>query len=403
MHSQAARVLVRLTVAMVCGSLGAALPTPAQAPDVRSRAIETLRVGSATDSHARFVAVLTVRAARNGEFAAVVRDSAGAAVVWFDSTGNQRWTLRYQFRDGLADIAVTGDTIAVLEGYGDAMHVRFFRVGRSTALAQMAVPAVAGTRSSLLGWADGSLLAMRVTHGDAVGTRLVARVHPRYEVIQIEPRERRTSVIWSRDDPATHALTHTPAPFGVHVVGTSLPWDLRLRFAVVPAGFCVSESLAAEVACVGLGSAKRTVVRLPLEPRILTPEVHQRWLAEWRARSGSLYSDSAFQVIAQVTPPPTLPIVGSLHGAPDGSLAVVRGDLAESPFSTTDSTHVDVFDRNGAWVASVSLPPGTHVQSFSGSSLLGTAVHASLTAARSRETGAPQPLVQIVRYHVVRY
>lgn len=377
-----------------------ATPIGAQLPGVSARAVEDLRVGSEADSQGRFIGVQAVSGSPSGSFVALVRQSEKASLIWFDSVGGRRSARDFALRDGPSDMGANGDTAAVLVGHGDEMELHVFVPGRARPIAQVPLPADVGTRTSVIGWSVGKLLILRVKHGDLRGGRLVARQRPRYEIIRVDPGGLGIETIWSRDDPALHALTTVPSPVGDHVVGTALPWDAVMSITSLPDGFCVSYGLEPLLECTRGATAARDTIRLNVAQQLLTPEVHRGWLAEWRTQTRGRYSDSAFKVIAELTPPATLPIIGRTFGAPDGSIAVARRDSLSSPLRTADSVRIDVVERSGQRRSAFSLPASVQVEAFTGGYIFTTWIDSSKVVARSAETGAPRPLVQIVRFRL---
>jgi hypothetical protein len=381
-------------------ALGIAVRGGAQSGEARSRAVENLRIGLSTDPQAAFVAIPSVRAANDGEFVAIVRYAASAAVVWFDRNGQRRWRRDFQIRDGLSDVAVTADTAAILRGSGGEMEIGFFKAGGSNAFAQVRLPADPGTRTSLIGWSGGSVLVLRVTHSDIEGARSIARVRPRYEVIKVEPGTGRAGTVWDRDDPATYALTRLPPPLDRHIVETALPWDVTPHLVAVPQGLCVSWSSTPQLECMRWSNPTRDTIRFRMDQPRIFPQMHREWLNEWRLAGARHHTDSSFQIISQLPAPSTLSVIGGLFHAHDGSIAVVRRDLRSSPISTADSVHIDIVSRTGELQTSLLLPPGMQVQAYTGKAVFATFIDIATVASRSQETGAPRPLFQIVRFRI---
>jgi hypothetical protein len=141
-------------------------------------------------------------------------------------------------------------------------------------------------------------------------------------------------------------------PFGAWTAVAAGGWPMRVAIATGP---------AYEVELWSQTGALERIVRRLDGRRALTDAdraEHQRRLQEWvQQRERSTDPALMVRVLEEIPAPDSMPAIGSMALAPDGTLFVTRAGR----FSPEQPTQVDVFDAQATFLATLQLPPRFHI------------------------------------------
>ena len=370
----------------------------------RAMITDPLRIGSVDDPEYSFMGVTAVRPMADGRIAAIIWAPGKTELRVFDSTGRTEWKRTFSTNQYASTLAVSGDTLAVTVGFGGEKVVLLFRAGHDAPIASLPSADGLGNDVSLLGSLSGPFITLSTNHAVPNGRTSSALARPTHELRALNAGRTPGAPLLLHIDSTPRALIPLQLGVGTATVGAQLPWVERPSFAAAGGRVFFARGLNYEIVVTDVAGKSVRNISASFVAKPIAPEKHDAWFAEYRrGPQRSLYPDSSFDAIRALPSPPHLPVVGALFASAAGELAVVRADDHPNPVLANRATFVDILTPDGTPRAGFYLQPGMQIQAFTGTEIYATFRDTTQVAGRSTERGAcPLPLVQIVRYRLVR-
>jgi hypothetical protein len=329
----------------------------------------------------------------------ILYEARSGALTRLDGQGGSLWVLALEGGGSVLDLAVHGDTLAVLRAGGDGMAmVELYRLREprepewlTTALLENTVGETTIGRVLVIGRVGDSWAA--VSGHDRTYALRPWRPDGSWgcPILQWADERPQETVDVGVSFPVTQPLSASPSfDFG----GGGFLFALPERFTAVTFG--EAGSMERKAGTGAFGAAITDSMRAAHFTELVAE--HANVLARADTLLERRWLERAPAVFARLGTPEHLPVVSALFAAADGSIAIRRGDLARLTEAAGDSVAFDVFRADGTLRGRVALPAAFIVEQFTGDAWIGT--EAEPDTSTTAPAAGERRTRQVVRYRI---